>query len=215
MRVINNLKLKLLTNFMHNIRKLVYLTTAFLMILGSFSAGAQKFEVKSSKSFIQGTSSLHDWESQITKIECKGNFQSKDKMLNTLNDVEVKIEVEGIKSKEGRIMDHKTYEAFTSDKYPYITYSFTTAKISIDAQKNITIKADGKLTMAGVTLPISLTASGKELANGDLQLKVIKKLKMTDFKMKPPTAVLGTIKAGDEITVNFDMVLSRSKISLK
>ena len=111
-------------------------------------------------------------------------------------------------------MDHKTYEAFTSDKNPFITYSFASAKIVVDALKNVTIEALGDLTMAGVTIPTRITAKGKKLANGDLQLTVIKKLKMTEFNMKPPTAVLGTIKVGDEVTVNFNMVLVRAKVAL-
>ncbi|MBX2929158.1 MAG: hypothetical protein KF852_15085 [Saprospiraceae bacterium] len=61
----------------------------------------------------------------------------------------------------------------------------------------------------GVAAPLSL--SGKKLPNGDLQLSVSKKLKMTDYKMEPPVMLLGTIKVGNEITVEFDFVLERVK----
>ncbi len=64
--------------------------------------------------------------------------------------------------------------------------------------------------MAGTSKPVELEATGKMLANGDFQLSFSKKLKMTDFNMKPPTAVLGTIKVGDEITLNFNMVLTHT-----
>jgi hypothetical protein len=31
---------------------------------------------------------------------------------------------------------------------------------------------------------------------------------MRDYKMTPPTAVMGTIKVGEEVTINFDLTLS-------
>ncbi|HTJ49635.1 MAG TPA: YceI family protein [Cyclobacteriaceae bacterium] len=212
MKIANNILLKL--------PKHVYAITLFmvacavLLISGAITTSVQDFTIKSTKAFIHGTSSLHDWESDITKIQCKGSFQSQNNRLKTLDNVEVKIMVEGIKSKEGKIMDHKTYEAFISDKNPFIIYSFASAKVVIDGLKNVTIEALGNLTMAGVTIPTTLIAKGKELPNGDLQLTVIKKLKMSEFNMKPPTAVLGTIKVGDEVTVNFSMVVIRAKVAL-
>ncbi|MEO8147734.1 MAG: YceI family protein [Bacteroidia bacterium] len=183
----------------------------FLGITGINSAFAQtNYSVKSVKATVNGTSNLHDWESEITKIECKGTFQSVNNTLKTIKNVFVKIAVEGIKSKEGKIMDNKTYDAFNADKNPFITYIFSSAQVKTDAMRSVTIEASGNLTMAGTTKLVSITAKGKVLANGDLQLSGSKKLKMTEYKMKPPSAVLGTIKVGDEITVNFELVLTKS-----
>ncbi|MEO8085965.1 MAG: YceI family protein [Bacteroidota bacterium] len=173
------------------------------------------FNLKTVKAYVEGTSTLHDWKSEITKIECKGTFQSFDKTLEAIKNVEVKIPVSGIISEEGKIMDDKTYEAFKSDKNPFITYAFSSAKVKIAKNRSVNIEASGNLTMAGSTRPVSLTANGKLLANGDLQLNISKKLKMTDFNMKPPTAIFGTIKTGDAITVNFDLVLTKLKTAEK
>src|SRR6186713_2416769 len=71
------------------------------------------FQVKSVTASIKGTSSLHDWESTIEKIEFKGSIHLEGNG-GMIKDVEVKIPVESIKSKEGRIMDNKTHEAFKS-----------------------------------------------------------------------------------------------------
>jgi len=169
------------------------------------------FTVKSVKAIIQGTSNLHDWESDINKIECKGTFVSSGKILKAVKDVKVLIPVSGIKSHEGRLMDQKTHEAFKSDQFPDITGSFSLAKVVTDANQNVNITANGLLTMAGVTLPVSLSAKGKMLPNGDLQISFSKKLDMEKFNMKPPKAILGTIKVGAEVTVVFDLVLTSTK----
>ncbi len=169
------------------------------------------FTLKSVKASIEGSSTLHDWASQVTKIEGKGTFLMKDNNLASIKDVEIKIAVKGIKSKEGSKMDKKTYEAFKSDKNPNIIYAFSNAVVKINAAHVVAIEANGKLSMAGTSKEVALTANGKELANGDLQLSVSQKIKMTDFKMVPPVMFLGTIKVGDEITVHFDFILTQAK----
>jgi polyisoprenoid-binding protein YceI len=166
--------------------------------------------VKSVKASIQGSSTLHDWESQITQITCLGNFQSENSLLKNIEDVSVKIPVAAIKSSEGKMMDNKTYEAFKSDEHPYITYTAQRAQITTDAAKNTTIKVSGNLTMAGTTKPITVEAKSKSLPNGDMEISIARKLKMTEFNMKPPTAMMGTIKVGDEVTVVVSLVLSQS-----
>jgi polyisoprenoid-binding protein YceI len=170
-----------------------------------------EFSLKSVKAVVLGTSSLHDWESKVTKMEGEGAFNTKNNELVSIKDVEIKIAVKGIKSKEGKKMDDKTYETFNSDKNPNIVYTISNAIVKIDASHAVTIEATGQLAMAGVTQPVSLSAIGIELPNGDLQLSVSKKLKMTDFNMKPPVMMLGAIKVGDEITVKFDFVLEKTK----
>lgn len=170
---------------------------------------AASFFVKSVKASVKGTSTLHAWKSEVTGIECNGSFESLNNILETIKDVEVKIPVKGIKSTEGKKMDSKTYETFKSDKNPFITYSFSRADVKTDAKRMVTIESYGNLVMEGISKPIVLNATGKVLQNGDLQLAVSQKIKMTDYKMKPPVMMLGTIKVGDEITVNFDFVLAK------
>ncbi|MBT1686443.1 YceI family protein [Dawidia soli] len=165
--------------------------------------------VKSVKASIQGTSTLHEWESEITRITCLGNFQSESNLLRNIEDISVRIPVAGIKSSEGRMMDNKTYEAFKSDEHPYIIYTASHARITVDAARNTTISVAGNLTMAGTTKPVVVEAKGKPLANGDMEVSISRKLKMTDFNMKPPTAMMGTIKVGDEVTVTVNLVLSQ------
>jgi polyisoprenoid-binding protein YceI len=167
------------------------------------------FSLKSPKGVIEGSSNLHDWKIDVTKMECKGSFQSVDNVVKAVKNVEVKIPVLELKSEKGKTMDQKTYEAFNSDKHPHITFAFSSADVKTDASGAVTIAASGSLSMAGKTKTVPVTAKGKTLANGDLQLSIIQKLKMSEFDMKSPTALMGTIKVGDEVTVRFDIVLAR------
>src|SRR5687768_11849359 len=95
------------------------ITAALLMVLTN-TGWAQLVKVKVNKMTVQGSSSLHDWESEITQAEWKGSFRIENLVLVEIKNAEVKIPVKSIKSTKGKIMDSKTYDAFNSEKYPFI-----------------------------------------------------------------------------------------------
>jgi polyisoprenoid-binding protein YceI len=166
------------------------------------------FVIKSVKASIHGTSTLHDWKSEITKITFTGHFQTSASTWKEIKNISVKIPVEGIKSDEGKIMNEKTYEAFKATENPFITFTADNALFKADSAESAVIHVTGNLTMAGTTKPTEVQANGRLLPNGDIQISVSKKLAMTSFNMKPPSAVLGTIKVGDEVIVNVDLMLT-------
>jgi polyisoprenoid-binding protein YceI len=182
----------------------------FLIICFSPAFAQTSYKAKATKLNIAGTSSLHDWVSEATQVEWSGAFDVQDKKVVQVKDVRVKILVKSIKSEKGGTMDDKTYEAFKSDKNPNITYAFQNAKIS-GSGSDFTLETIGALQMAGATKNIDMTVKAKMLANGDIQLTGSKKINMTEFGMKPPTAVLGTIKVGPEVTINFDFTVTPTK----
>lgn len=161
------------------------------------------YSLKANKMTVDGTSSLHDWTSDVTKVEWTGNFLVADSKIKDIKNVQVKIPVTSIKSTKGKMMDGKTYDAFVYEKNPTIAYKLNTITIT---EGNL--KATGTLTMAGTTKAIELTVKGKVLPNGDIQITGSQKLNMRDYKMDPPTAMMGTIKVGEEVTVNFDLTLT-------
>lgn len=189
-------------------RKLTLLASVILVIATGVVHAQKPFTVKQARMTVQGTSTLHDWESEAEKITCKGSALATPSVLASVKDVEVTVPVQNIKSTKGKTMDNKTWEAFNYTKYPNIIYKLTQATVATDG----TVDASGTLTMAGVTKPVKFAVKSKVLPNGDIQLVGAYKLKMTDYKMVPPTAVMGTIKVADEVTVTFDLTVTTNKI---
>lgn len=181
------------------------IVTVGLLFIHINNIQAQAFKLKNYKITVQGTSTLHEWESVVEKVETKGSYSIINNALSDIKDVVVRIPVVSIKSTKGRMMDSKTYEAFNYEKHPDIVFTLQTRKISAESS---TVDMKGFLTMAGVTKPIDLKATYKISENGELKFHSSKKLIMTDFKMEPPTAMMGTIKVGDEITVTFELTIA-------
>jgi hypothetical protein len=193
-----------------NVKTLLVITVG-LLFLQATNLQAQSFRLKEYKMTVKGTSSLHDWESEVEKVECKGFYTLEEDQLADVKNVVVKIPVTSIKSTKGKMMDNKTYDAFNYEKHPYIIFTLNTKKIS---KENSTIDLKGVLAMAGTSKPIDVELNYKILPNGELKITGSKNLRMTNFKMEPPTAMMGTIKVGDEVVITFDMTLTTSNSNL-
>ncbi len=185
-----------------------FLSVAGIIMMAAINCQSQNnYTLKSSTSTVQGTSSLHEWESEITGVDFKGILITDATSVKEIKSAELKIPVKGIKSTKGKTMDNKTYEAFHYEKNPDITFKYISAKPGTEGNWEI----NGTLSMAGSSHPIALSTTIKVLPNGEVRVTSSKKIKMTEFNMQPPTAVMGTIKVGDEVTLNFDITLAPSK----
>jgi len=175
-----------------------------IILVGSTSAvNAQtlKINAQSSTMTILGTTNVHNFQSKVTQMS--GDLVISGKKVQSLK---VDVPVKSIKSNE-KLMDTKTYEAFNAEKNPTITFQLIDAVIQKATAEDIDVILTGNLTMAGVTKKISFNTTGKALKAGTFQFTGSVALKMTDFKMKPPTAMLGMMKVGDAITLKFSIVL--------
>lgn len=64
---------------------------------------AQSFRVKNFKMNVLGSSTMHDWESQVEKLECKGSYKIEGNVLADIKEAVVKIPVKSIKSPKGYV----------------------------------------------------------------------------------------------------------------
>lgn len=189
-----------------------HLFTAVLLafICSSYASAQNSYEITSSQIFIAGTSNVHDWKSEATKAEASGAMTIEAATLKSIKSLTVTIPVGGIKSTKGSIMDKKTWSALQKDKHPTITYSLTKVNNLTKNGDSYDIKTTGNLTIAGETRSIEMTVKGKVIGN-DIQFEGSKKMKMTDFKIDPPTALMGTMKTGDDITISFYVKLTKTE----
>jgi polyisoprenoid-binding protein YceI len=153
---------------------------------------------------IHGTSNLHNWDQKVGIVSGDGVVSwNKDGSFD-LEAINIKIDVHSIKSDNGSIMNNKTYKALKADDYPQIIFTLTMPVKSIQAKLNEkTISAKGNLTIAGVTKPVGMQVKVFMKEQEILAFEGSQIIKMTDYNVDPPTAFFGTLKTGDEITLNF------------
>lgn len=178
----------------------------FIPFIISISSAQVKYHSKDYVNLlVSGTSMLHDWDMKSAKGTCTAVFAFNTKgELTGLSTMKFVTPAESLKSGHSG-MDKNTYNALKTNKYSNITFVLITASVGTDS----IIKCNGKLTIAGVTNDADLTATYKINPDKSITISGTKKLKMSDFKMDPPTFMMGTIKTGNDVTFKFDLTLSR------
>ena len=173
--------------------------TLILVLCVTF-VSAQTFQLKpdESKMTIKGTSTLHDWESEVESISASAEVEDKTIRRGTFE-----AEVRSIKSGNST-MDDNTYKAMDADKYPKIFFSMENQKL-----EGGKMPVSGKLTIAGTTRTVDLSLIAEQWAEDQLLLKGVYTFDMSDFGIDPPRAMLGAIRTDDEITVEFSIALQR------
>jgi polyisoprenoid-binding protein YceI len=153
---------------------------------------------------IDGTSNLRNWQEKVGEVT--GDMTAVvngDETVNLVS-IRIKMEVLSIKSDMGRGMDKKTYEALKGDTYPEILFTLSTPlKLTQVRDCQVTIPVKGNLTLAGICKPVIMLVKTFEINRGVLQFEGSQTLKMTDYGVKPPSALFGTMRAGPDITIYF------------
>jgi hypothetical protein len=167
---------------------------------------------------IEGTSTLHDWKVQSGKIsgfvEIAPEFLRDATLASVaaLHEggkppvVRVSIPVKELRSGEAR-MDRVMLEALKADKHPEIRYELDRAVLAAGtapASGPFGLETRGKLTVAGATREVKMPVTVTRSSNGEVTVKGKLPLKMTEFGIDPPRALMGTIRSGDAVTVSFE-----------
>ena len=114
------------------------------------------------------------------------------------------MDVHSIKSHEGSGMNNNTYKALKADANPTIIFILRSPLKSIKANSTgNTVSMEGSLTIAGVTNPITMKVKLVMDSQSKLTIEGSQTIKMADYAVTPPTALFGTIRTGDSITLNF------------
>jgi hypothetical protein len=154
---------------------------------------------------VSGTSTLHDWTVNGTIVngtmQCSGPWTAASP---TIGSIQLSIPADSLKSTEGSGMDNTMYDALNMKASPLITYTLTHADLKSPPSKNdptYHYDAVGQLTIAGNAHAVNLMLDVAPANDGALTIVTETPLKMTDFGMKPPTAMMGMIKSGNDVTV--------------
>lgn len=177
----------------------------FLMVLCNFNtlvAQDAKVVLAESKLKVLGTSNLHDWEIDAKAMSGKSTMTIDAGNLKAIKSLDFAVEVEQLKSgKSG--MDNNTFKALNSKTYKTINYKLVSVtKITELSDGNFTVETQGDLTISGVTKRINQAFTVKIIGKKAV-FSGKTKIDMTAFGVKPPTALMGTIKTGKDVTIDF------------
>src|SRR5215216_5624819 len=193
------------------------LSSAFIMMVGNAKLAAQDlYEINSNSQAtsitVSGTSNIHDWNMTSPALICNAQMTydntGSESALN-VSHLEFSVAVKTLKSGKEK-MDDKTYTALKANTHNTITFKLISATALPYKKDAFNIQSIGTLTIAGVTRRIDMTVACQIKPDGTIICIGSKKLKMTDYNVEPPTALLGTIRSGNDITISFILDLKKS-----
>jgi len=179
-----------------------------------------------SKMRIEGTSTVHDWQSEspliLGYLEVGPNFPLAPGQNVAPGKVEVKgeatVTVKSLRSieKDGKAysdtMDQKMYEMMSYTNHPKIIFHPTELvlkEVPKDKSEPYVFDSKGELVIAGVTNTISMPIKVTLLDGGKIKISGTTNLKMTDYKIEPASIIFA--KTGNDVKVIFEWVLGQKK----
>lgn len=113
-----------------------------------------------------------------------------------------------------RQMERDMYRALRSDSFPTIEFTFDQLIGGINHDLDAgTYRAriTGVLSLAGAKRNVSVDVEATRIARDRFRLQARLPLRMTDFRITPPTALFGMVRAKDDLIVHFDLVLQEKR----
>lgn len=156
---------------------------------------------------LSGTSTMHDWTMNSKGFSSETLFQfdsGSGKELKGIQSLQFSLPAETLKSdKKG--LDKNAYKALKTDQHKNIIFNMKSSKVSHVKGQTFQVSATGNLTVAGVTKPVTINVHCTVNADKSITCSGSHKLKMTDFDVKPPSFMLGAMKTGNDVVLDFSM----------
>jgi len=189
-----------------------------LLFAGAFLAAgpvqpplSYTFEPSMSEMSVEGGSTLHDWSCPIEGLSGSVDIDTSQAEagapISGVEETQVTVPVDAIQCDKDT-MNEKLREALQMNSYPEVYFSLADAQVSALPDSGATwfdVKATGELILAGERRQVDLPVQGRMLDNGNLRLTGHHTIRLSDYDIERPSAMLGTITVSKEVTVNFDV----------
>ena len=189
-------------------------TLAFLALLPALGAarrdGALDLQPES-RLWVAGTSTVRAFQCQAGSFDAKVASLGSDAVAAILagekavSTVEVTVPAEKLDCRNGTMNEHMR-KALKAKDHPTVVFRAEAYDLARSSD-SVAVTMTGNLTLGGVEKPITIKAQAKPGPNGTLVVSGTREVRMTEFGLKPPTLMLGTMKVDERVTVGFDVVL--------
>jgi hypothetical protein len=198
---------------MHGLHRFLIVSVVLLPV----AAFAQGSELKlgagsASRLWVEGGSSVRSWKCDATRIEAAvtgapvvPTATAKD-VSTAASHALLTIPVAQLDCHNGTMNEHMR-KALKADANKVIEYRIAKWELTPRGADEGAVATSGTLAMAGAEKPVTVELTAKRGAEGAWHVTGSKTLRMTEWGIKPPSLMLGTMKVHDPVTIRFELVL--------
>ncbi|KAF2510060.1 YceI family protein [Flavobacterium zhairuonense] len=163
----------------------------------------KRYSLTKSTFEVAGTSNIHDWVMRSSDGTGSAILTITDSKLTDIKNLAITLPAESIKSSKTS-MDDVAYECLDTKTHKNIKYTLKSA----DKINETTWIFTGTYTISGVSKDFKTQVKVSTIDNDTFVLQGSNRVTFTDFEMTPPSAALGVVKAGKELTILFNITLT-------
>ena len=185
-----------------------------VMLTASSAVAPITFQPES-KLWVDGTSTVRSYTCRAGTLDGSVTAAGGDATLaiaelqKAVRTVDVSVPVQSLDCGNGTMNAHLR-NALKMQANPTIEFRLSQYDVVPGGATEGTVKLKGNLTIAGQERPVTIEANVASDAGGALRVKGSKEILMSEFGVRPPTLMMGTLKVRDRVVVNFDVVLKQS-----
>ncbi len=206
-------------NYLYKVFRSTSLVLLSVVLTGALAAVAQNFNLTSVKFTVENTSVISILgSSTVGPFRCESNAISGGGQAGLEHEVsgdpfvEARLEsdVAAFDCKNDKITSDLS-KALKRDEYPQLALLIDAGFARPPAEDeagDYVVRVAGLLTIAGVEKRFDVTLTAVRESFLTFRLTGSHDVIMTDFGIDPPSALLGLIKTRDQITIDFNLMLS-------
>ena len=155
-----------------------------------------------SRLWLEGTSTVRSFKCTATKLDVAVATNPNGSPAELVKSASVIVPVASLDCANNTMNEHMK-KALKADANPRISWKLSSYRLS-----GTSVVMSGLLTIAGRQNEIEIAGTGAAEPNGTIRIKGSKEFNMSQYGVKPPSLMLGTMKVRDPVTVSFDLVLN-------
>ena len=164
-----------------------------------------------SRLWVDGTSTMRSFQCKAATLDARIETAGPGAVTRVLageksvSAVELVVPAEALDCSNSTMNKHML-KALKAEEHRAIVFrlsGYETTKTADGVQGEVT----GDLTLGGVRKAITMKGSATNGGDGMLRVVGTHEIRMSDYGLKAPTLMLGTMKVGDVVKVSFDLAL--------
>ena len=163
-----------------------------------------------SKLWVTGTSNVRDFECAAGAVTVDVSSAPGAVALiasgeKAVTSVGVRVPAAQLDCKNGKMNSHML-KALKATEHPEIAFELTSYDLATIAT-GVKVTLTGDLTLGGVKKSITMIAKAAPVDDGALKVTGTQDIVLSDYGLKAPTLMMGTLKVQDLVQVHFDLLL--------
>ena len=174
---------------------------AFLILTAAAAIAAPISLEPTSRIWVKGDSTVRAFVCNAAEITSVVNTTPGAELGSLVETAEVLIPVGKLDCGNGKMNEHMR-KALKADAHPGIEFKLNSYKVVGE----VAVVA-GTLEIAGMTREIEIPGTVTRAGNNLVRFNGVKQVVMSEWGVKPPSLMMGTMKVKDAVTVGFDVTL--------